>query len=210
MRLGHHLIARYWSGEINFDSGDQLIHRFYQRASTAVREQMTQYIGWNLLKPEVGTDQAVLSRLARLWDKRLAAASPSADRDELVRFGEWFASGRFDDDWSLRQLARVITLTSDVKPDILGVAPPGRNRSCPHPALPGHHQRVGQAVARRCVGCSARGKSICAGSGRSALASPTPGTKALAGEISTRRPPGAAEIPGSSYQLTHLDRQVTA
>ena len=70
------------------------------------------------LAPE-GRDQAVLLRLTQLWDRRLAAASPSADRGELVRFGEWFASGRFDDDWSLRQLARVITLTSDVKPDIL-------------------------------------------------------------------------------------------
>jgi len=118
-RLGHHLISRYWSGEITFDSGDQFIDHFYQRVSTAVHEQMTQYIGWNLLKPELDTDQAVLLRLSRLWDKRLAAASPSADRGELVRFGEWFASGRFDDDWSLRQLARVITLTGDVKPDIL-------------------------------------------------------------------------------------------
>ena len=118
-RLGHHLISRYWSGEITFDSGDQFIDHFYQRVSTAVHEQMTQYIGWNLLKPELDTDQAVLLRLTRLWDERLAAASPSADRGELVRFGEWFASGRFDDDWSLRQLARVITLTSDVKPDIL-------------------------------------------------------------------------------------------
>ena len=118
-RLGHHLISRYWSGEITFDSSDQLIDHFYQRVSTAVHEQMIQYIGWNLLKPELDTDQAVLLRLTQLWDIRLAAASPSADRGELVRFGEWFASGRFDDDWSLRQLARVITLTSDVKPDIL-------------------------------------------------------------------------------------------
>jgi len=118
-RLGRHLIAEFWSGEITLDSGDQLIRRFYQRASTAVREQMTQYIGWNLLNPEVGADQAVLSRLTRLWEERLAVASPSADRGELVGFGDWFASGRFDDDWSLRQLGRVITLAGDVKPDIL-------------------------------------------------------------------------------------------
>ena len=119
MRLGHHLITQFWSGEITLDSGDQLIRRFYQRASTAVREQMTQYIGWNLLSPKVGADQAVLARLTQLWEERLAVASPSADRGELVRFGEWFASGRFDDDWSLRQLGRVITLAGDAKPDIL-------------------------------------------------------------------------------------------
>ncbi len=119
VRLGHHLITRFWSGDITLDSGDHLIERFYLRASASVREQMTRYIGWNLLDPRVGTDQAVLSRLTRLWEERLAVASPSADRGELVRFGEWFASGRFDDDWSLRQLGRVITLTGDIKPDIL-------------------------------------------------------------------------------------------
>ncbi len=123
------MITQFWSGEITLDSGDQLIRRFYQRASTAVREQMTQYIGWNLLSPKVGADQAVLARLTQLWEERLAVASPSADRGELVRFGEWFASGRFDDDWSLRQLGRVITLAGDAKPDILvlrrlaGIAP---------------------------------------------------------------------------------------
>jgi hypothetical protein len=159
VRLGRHLIARYWAGEITLDGDDQLMGRFYQRASTAVREQMTKYVGWNLLNPDLGTGTGteavtgtasvadsgtgtdsgtstgsrtgaesgadadpgtgVLSRLARLWEERLAMASPSTDRDELIRFGEWFASGRFDDDWSLRQLARIITLTGDAKPDVL-------------------------------------------------------------------------------------------
>ncbi len=119
VRLGHHLITRYWAGDITLDGGDQLIGRFYKRASTAVREQMTKFIGWNLLSPATVTDAGVLARLTELWEERLATASPSADRDELVGFGEWFASGRFDDAWSLRQLARVITLTGDAKPDIL-------------------------------------------------------------------------------------------
>jgi hypothetical protein len=121
VRLGHHLITRYLAGEISLGgagAGD-LIGAFYARASTAVRAEMTRYLGWQLLDPGTRTDADDLSRLTRLWEERLAAASPSADKDELVWFGDWFASGRFDADWSLRQLARVITLTGEAKPDIL-------------------------------------------------------------------------------------------
>ena len=119
VRLGQHLITRYLAGEITLDGGDQLLDGFYGAAPVAVRAEMAEYIGWNLLESGIGTGSGVLSRLTRLWERRLAAASPSADKDELVRFGEWFASGCFDDDWSLRQLARVITLTGEARPDIL-------------------------------------------------------------------------------------------
>jgi hypothetical protein len=126
VRLGHHLITRYLADEIPLggsggaDTGaGYLIGAFYARASTAVRAEMTRYVGWQLLDPGTRTDPGILSRLTRLWEERLAAASPSADKDELVWFGDWFASGRFDADWSLRQLARVITLTGEAKPDIL-------------------------------------------------------------------------------------------
>jgi hypothetical protein len=142
VRLGHHLITRYLAGEITLSSSNggaagNLIDAFYARASTAVRAEMTRYLGWHLLDPGTRADAGVLSRLTRLWERRLAAASPSADKDELVWFGDWFASGRFDADWSLRQLARVITLTGEAKPDILvlrrlaEIAPaPARTQLC--------------------------------------------------------------------------------
>lgn len=45
----------------------------------------------------------VIARFKALWESRVASATFS---DEAPAFGWWFASGRFDDAWSLAELLR--------------------------------------------------------------------------------------------------------
>ncbi len=195
VRLGHHLITRYLAGEIALSSGSgssaaagggDLVSAFYALASTAVRAEMTRYLGWHLLDPGTRADAGVLSRLTRLWERRLAAASPSADKDELVWFGDWFASGRFDADWSLRQLARVITLTGEAKPDILvlrrlaEIAPaPARTQLCLD-IIDEWVRQLPDDAWLLSVREEYLGRILAAG-----LASPDAGTKTLAQKITT-------------------------
>jgi hypothetical protein len=49
-------------------------------------------------------DPVPAALLTRLWEERLQAVRGGADSAELAGFGEWFAAGKLDDEWELRQL----------------------------------------------------------------------------------------------------------
>ena len=63
----------------------------------------------------------ILQRFRFLWEKRLSVAisSPDLYSEELAAFGSWFASGKFDDNWSLEQLKTVLNLVDKAEPDHL-------------------------------------------------------------------------------------------
>lgn len=125
-RLGIHLVRQYVFGELELDGTDGLLKRYYANASPAARAQLTSSIGRDL---ENITDEDVLDRLAALWDARKSAPSASGSAAEFAAFGTWFASGRFDDQWALGNLARAITpqhrLEDEerVLPRLAGLAP---------------------------------------------------------------------------------------
>jgi len=54
-----------------------------------------------------------------LLEKRLnvVRTAPGTSAEELIDFGWWFASGAFDDKWSVSQLKEVLKLTGTVEPD---------------------------------------------------------------------------------------------
>jgi hypothetical protein len=98
--LGLHLIIRYWHGRLTFDSHDQLLRRYYRSAPAAARAYLMQFLGRQL----PAADPVPAALLTRLWEERLQAVRGGADSAELAGFGEWFAAGKLDDEWELRQL----------------------------------------------------------------------------------------------------------
>src|ERR1700677_2422330 len=98
--LGLHLIIRYWHGRLTFDSHGQLLRRYYQHAPAAARAYLMQFLGGQL----AAADRVPSALLTGLWEESLQAVRDGADPAELAWFGEWFAAGKLDEEWELRQL----------------------------------------------------------------------------------------------------------
>jgi hypothetical protein len=114
VQLGKHLIARFWAGSLDLDSHNGLLRRFYDRAAPQVAQQLMWWIsaGFSSLKDP---DHALITRMTRFWEYRMAAVKSGADSDELAAFGLWFTSGHFNPEWSFRQLLAVLSLTGNVE-----------------------------------------------------------------------------------------------
>lgn len=55
----------------------------------------------------------------RLWESRMAllTAGPKEDADELATFGWWLASGKFPDEWAIRQAMPILEYIKTLRPD---------------------------------------------------------------------------------------------
>ncbi len=119
--LVEHLMSLYEGGRFDLDARDDPLALFYQRAGDDLRAYGCEFVGRDLYNVEGPVRPAVLERLQALWARRLAAAqasaSPAAYGSEVAAFGWWFASGKFDDHWSIEQLATALRLTGKVDPD---------------------------------------------------------------------------------------------
>ena len=116
--LGNHLMQYYALGAIELD--DELHSSFFAKASAALRAQTIGDIGWQLGQQGAkDLDSTIRKRLMDLWEYRLAQGMErvSASRVELGGFGWWFASKKFPDDWSIRQLVVVVDRFRYVNPD---------------------------------------------------------------------------------------------
>jgi hypothetical protein len=113
-QLGYHLINGLWNGRLDLDGTDQLLRRFYAKASPTVATQLMWSIGRSLEATEA-PDPALIACLIGLWEFRVAAVKTGADGRELAEFGHWFASGHFDPAWSLQQLLTTLTLAGDLE-----------------------------------------------------------------------------------------------
>jgi hypothetical protein len=103
-RLAEHLMALYWHGKL--DIGSPILARFFEKAPGAVRGHGLSFIGRSLLSMKEEIPATALERLKRLWEWRLdtATSAASSNNEELPFFGWWFASGKFDSNWGLKQL----------------------------------------------------------------------------------------------------------
>lgn len=101
--LGHHLLRRYWLGDVTLNDADQLLRRFYSLGPPPSFAKIIRSIAMSLpaatpLQPDLH------DRLVAFWEFRIQAVDAGAKSDELDDFPLWFNSGAFADDWSLRQL----------------------------------------------------------------------------------------------------------
>jgi hypothetical protein len=114
-----HLMVYYWRGLADLsDSG--IIHKFFETADVHYRSEALRFIGFELKKGSP-PDQEIIKRLKELWESRLKELSehPEKVAEELEQFGSWFASGVFDDDWSLATLASSLKLAHNADPDYM-------------------------------------------------------------------------------------------
>ncbi|MHC4696658.1 MAG: hypothetical protein ACYTFA_07955 [Planctomycetota bacterium] len=118
-RLAEHIMIYYGRGLI--DANDDLLVQFFSRAPALIRGRAIQFVGRSLGQEKGEVAEEVLERFRILWEARAAAARASdADqtRDpELVAFGSWFSSGKFDPVWTLAQLRDALMACAWSEPD---------------------------------------------------------------------------------------------
>lgn len=121
--LLNHLLAFYWRGIIELD--DLLLEEVYQRAPVELRSHAVNHLGRILLEADDVIEGEVLERFRLFWEWRFdevqKASASAEDAKELVYFGNWFVSKRYDDEWLIPQLYEVLKLTSWAEMDHLVV-----------------------------------------------------------------------------------------
>jgi hypothetical protein len=115
--LASHLMQYYAHGVIELD--DPLLVQFFASASVKLRAQAVGDIGWSLGQEAAPLSAEIQARLMRLWESRMAllTAGPKEDADELATFGWWLASGKFPDEWAIRQAMPILEYIKTLRPD---------------------------------------------------------------------------------------------
>jgi hypothetical protein len=111
----------YWRGK--FDLESDILKAFYRRADAKLRGYAVNFIGVSLRNTKEPIPEKIAARLKELWIERVEAnkGKPEDSADELKEYGWWFASRKFDDDWSVHQLVEALRLAKLVEPDHLVV-----------------------------------------------------------------------------------------
>jgi len=124
-RLAEHLMTLYWRGKLSLDEPDDLLMRFYAKASDSLCSHALAFVGRSLHSTEEEVAPQILDGLKVLWERRLNAARsatpPTSHIAELAAFGWWFVSAQFDDAWAIVQLKEALKLAVRVEPDHLVV-----------------------------------------------------------------------------------------
>lgn len=117
-RLGEHFLTLYWRGLITLNP-DDLIARYWAKAATPYRAHVVHTAGFAIGKWSLPVPSEIISRLQGFWEWREnePVGTPLApDSAELAEFGWWFASGLFDDEWSMAHLETVLRRARRVEP----------------------------------------------------------------------------------------------
>jgi transcriptional regulator with XRE-family HTH domain len=113
-----HLLGLYEHSYLDLHDETGLIDAVFVRAQPALRKHLLAERGRHLLNSTESLHRAQQQRLAELWEwrlDRLEDAGGSEDRQEVGAFGWWFASGKMDDEWAIKQLGRVLEITPHVE-----------------------------------------------------------------------------------------------
>jgi hypothetical protein len=107
-KLGQHLVTYYWRGLID----RELLEHFFRRAGDELAADVTRFVGRALRSTTEELSESICRRIQDLGEWRLSetAMHPQVHTAELRAFGSWFASGKLDDEWSLRALERSVDL----------------------------------------------------------------------------------------------------
>ncbi|MEX2553452.1 MAG: thioredoxin domain-containing protein [Actinomycetota bacterium] len=112
-RLAEHLMVFYLRGGLALDEKG-LLARFFREAPVTLRRHALGFIGRTLNAQPGQVPRDFELRLRHLWERRVQsvekAEDPAAHFEELASFGWWFASGKLEDSWSLRQLSKILEL----------------------------------------------------------------------------------------------------
>jgi hypothetical protein len=116
-RLAEHLIWYYAWGMIPLDEPSELLQRFFANAGVNLRAHAIQAMGDHLHGADRPPPEDMANRLVGLWIQRVEYARATNDQTtEIEAFGNWFASGKFDTLWSLRQLEETLKVAGKAEP----------------------------------------------------------------------------------------------
>ena len=125
LHLTQHLMKLYWQGKLSLDNPESILVNFYEQAPDVLRGYALEFVGKSLERTKEEIPPEILDALMYLWEKRFHLASKSeqinSDENELVAFGFWFISEKFDNDWSMEQLRKVLGLVNKIQPDFFVV-----------------------------------------------------------------------------------------
>jgi hypothetical protein len=111
--LADHLMGFYWWGTLRLD--DDLMQRFLEKAPEKVRGRAMHQLGYAVYNDKQGIPPDTLDRVKDLFESRLSAAENATDkgfyRPELAAFSWCFASDKFDPNWKMNILLRVLRTT---------------------------------------------------------------------------------------------------
>ena len=121
-QLAEHLAVYYWYDKLQLDEDGGLLPYFFRSVPPAVRGHLIWFIGSAVAEWHDNVPAVVFDRLRRLLEQRLRVAresgSPAEFSAELSRFGLWFTSRRFGDQWSISTLQEVLDLVGEVDLDM--------------------------------------------------------------------------------------------
>lgn len=124
VRLTEHLMTLYWRGFFQIDDSKSIFSKFWNQSAIKLKAHAIKFIGRGLYKPQTDVLPLILQRLKILWENRLKVVSQSSDSNlysELIPFGWWFISAKFDDEWAIAQLHAVIKIAGKIEPDYMVV-----------------------------------------------------------------------------------------
>lgn len=116
--LGEHLVTLAGRGLVAWSDDDGLLRRFFENAEPEGARRPIWVIGRYLSDEENEIPGEAVHRFRELADELLALLE-EAGRERmghLSRLGWWFASGRFDPEWTLDRLTRLLKLAGAAKP----------------------------------------------------------------------------------------------
>lgn len=123
--LVQHLCLHYWYGDINL-SDKSIMKELLDIAHPKYLAEVINFIGFRLYKADenkLDISDAELKRLMKLWYYVVALVREDTIKKEALEdFGTWFASGKFDDNWSLDQLLEALKLAGSVDLDFAVLA----------------------------------------------------------------------------------------
>ena len=118
MHLGEHLLAMAARGFLSWGDDDSLLRGYFENAGPKDAGEAIDWIGGELAEEDRYLQPESVARLASLAEALIDFVQ-EAGRDRMGHLGSlgwWVASGRYDAEWTLAQLARLIESAGSAKP----------------------------------------------------------------------------------------------
>lgn len=116
--LGEHLVILAGRGLVAWSDGDSLLKRFFENSEPDDADQAIRLIGRDLSDEDNEIPGDTIHRFQRLADELLGLLH-EAGRERMGHLGSlgwWIASGRFDPEWTLASLTRLLELAGAAEP----------------------------------------------------------------------------------------------
>ncbi len=119
--LATHLMTYYWRGKVKLKERNGLLPRFWGKADDKLRADAIEFVGRSIGDTKGKIPTRILRRIQDLWESRLELAKAATSLDtfkaELAAFGWWFITGKFDDQWAVKQLKEALLVAHRIDPD---------------------------------------------------------------------------------------------